>query len=220
MTDKIKIIVVDDHQIVRDGIGALLIKYNDIEIIAEASNGEEVLNILSKIQPDIVIIDIAMPKMNGIEASKIIRQDYPEVQIIIFSSHSENENIAQAIEIGVKGILPKNTMREELVEAIYQVNQGKDFISKYISPTTLFGYIKENKEKKDTILELKNKLTDRELELLQLIVEGETNKEIADKLFISQRTVEKHKSNIINKLEMKSIVDLVKFAIKNKIVDL
>ena len=220
MQEKIRIIIVDDHQIVRDGIGALLMKYDDIEIVAEASNGEEVLNILTKIQPDIVIIDIAMPKMNGIEASKIIRKDYPDVQIIIFSSHSEKENVAQAIEIGVKGILPKNTMREELVEAIYEVNQGKDFMSKYISPTTLFEYIKQKKENKDTISELRNRLTDRELELLQLIVDGETNKEIADKLFISQRTVEKHKSNIISKLEMKSVVDLVKFAIKNKIVDL
>jgi len=218
--DKIKIIVVDDHQIVRDGIGALLMKYDDIEIIAEASNGEEVLNILKKIQPDVVIIDIAMPKMDGFQASEIMRKEYPDVQIIIFSSHSENENIARAIEIGVKGILPKNTMREELVEAIYSVSSGKDFLSKYISTTSLFDFVKEKKNKNDTVAELKNKLTDREIELLQLIVNGITNKEIADQLFISQRTVEKHKSNIISKLEMKSVVDLVKFAIKNKIVDL
>ena len=218
--ENIKLIVVDDHQIVRDGIGALLMKYKDIEIVAEASNGEELITILKSIVPDVIIMDISMPKMDGFQASEIIRKEYPEVHIIIFSSHSETENLARAIELGVKGILPKNTIREELVEAIYQVNQGKDFISKYISPVALFDYIKENKDKKDTLSNLKNKLTDRELELLQLIVSGSTNKEIADKLFISQRTVEKHKSNIISKLEMKSVVDLVKFAIKNKIVDL
>ena len=218
--DKIKIIVVDDHQIVRDGIDALFMKYDDIQIVAEASNGVEVLNLLEKIKPDIVIIDISMPKMDGLEASEIIREKYPDVQIIIFSSHSENKNIARAIEIGVKGILPKNTMREELADAVYQVHQGKDFMSKYISPVALFEYIKESKDKNNAVSELKMKLTSREIELLQLIVGGQTNKEIADQLFISQRTVEKHKSNILSKLEMKSIVDLVKFAIKNKIVDL
>ena len=130
--ENIKIIVVDDHQIVRDGIGALLMKYKDIEIVAEASNGEELLTLLKSIMPDVIIMDISMPKMDGFQASEIIRKEYPEVYIIIFSSHSETENLARAIELGVKGILPKNTMREELVEAIYQVNQGKDFISKYI----------------------------------------------------------------------------------------
>ncbi|MBN2890660.1 MAG: response regulator transcription factor [Bacteroidales bacterium] len=217
---EIKIIVVDDHQIVRDGIGALLMKYNDIKIVAEASNGEELMTILKSIKPDIVILDISMPKMDGFQATAIIKENYEDIQVIIFSSHAETENLAKAIELGVKGILPKNTMREELVEAIYTVAQNKDFISKYISPTALFEYIKDKKEKDNTIVDLKSKLSDREMELLQLIVQGSTNKEIADKLFISQRTVEKHKSNIISKLEMKSVVDLVKFAVKNKLVDL
>lgn len=217
---KIKIVVVDDHQIVRDGISALLMKYNDIEIIGEASNGEEAITLLQSLKPYVLIIDIAMPKKDGIQASKEILEIHKDLNIIIFSSHAENENLSKAIEIGVKGILPKNTMREELVEAIYQVNEGKEFISKYISSASLFKFIKEKTEKENTISDLKNKLSEREIELLQLIVKGDTNKEIADKLFISQRTVEKHKSNIIKKLEMKSVVDLVKYAIKNKLVEI
>ncbi len=216
----IKIIVVDDHQIVRDGIEALLMKSPDIQVVAEASNGEELITILGSIMPDIVIMDIAMPKMDGFQAAEIIMNKFKTINVIIFSSHAETHNIARALELGVKGILPKNTMREELIEAIYQVNDGKDFISKYISSSELLEYIKQNQNKKNTISDLRNKLTNRELELLILIVEGKSNKEIAEKLFISQRTVEKHKSNILSKLQMNSIVDLVKFAIKNKLVEL
>jgi len=217
---KMEVILVDDHQIVRDGISVLLMKYKEIKIIAEASNGEELLIILKVKQPDIVILDISMPKITGIEATKIITEKYPDVKVIIFSSHSEGENVIQAIEAGAKGILPKNTIREELIDALQTVYNGGEFISKYIPYSTFIKNIKAKKQLEDSTKKIEEILSDREIEVLKLIVAGKSNNEIADELFISQRTAEKHKSNILSKLELNSIVDLVKYAIKNKIVEI
>ncbi len=212
-----KIIIADDHQIVRDGISALLIKKQEIEIVAEASNGEELLNILKNLTPDIIILDISMPGKTGIELTKIIKTEYPEIEIIIFSSHSEGENVIKAIEAGAKGILPKNSVREELIEALETVYERREFISKYIPHSTFTNNIKAKKDALDAEQNIKNILSVREIEVMKFVVDGKTNKEIAKLLFISQRTVEKHKSNILHKLEMKSVVDLVKYALKNKI---
>jgi len=209
------VIIVDDHQIVRDGISMLLMKTEGINIIAEASNGEKLLIILKTQKPDIIIMDISMPKITGIELTKIIKKEYPEIEVIIFSSHSEGENVVKALEAGAKGVLPKNTIREELIEALKTVYGGKEFISKYIPYSTFVNHIK--KSNKDR--EVEEILSGREIEILKQVVDGKTNKEISELLFISQRTVEKHKSNILNKLEMKSVVDLVKYAIKHKITD-
>ena len=214
------VIIVDDHQIVRDGISVLLMKTDDINIVGEASNGEQLLLLLNKIIPDIIILDISMPRITGIELSKIIKEKYPQIEIVIFSSHTEGENVVLALEAGAKGILPKNTIREELIEALRSVYTGKEFISKYIPYSTFVNHIKTTKAQKDSEKVLENVLSTREIEILKLIVEGKTNKEISDLLFISQRTVEKHKSNILNKLEMRSVVDLVKYAIKNKLTDI
>ncbi|MCD4792524.1 MAG: response regulator transcription factor [Bacteroidales bacterium] len=213
------VIIVDDHQIVRDGISVLLMKTEDINIIGEASNGEQLLLLLKNIIPDIIILDISMPKISGIELSKIIKETYPQIKIVIFSSHTEGENVVHALEAGAKGILPKNTIREELIEALRSVYSGKEFISKYIPYSTFVNHIKSTKAHKDSKKVLEDVLSTREIEILKLIVDGKSNKEISELLFISQRTVEKHKSNILNKLEMKSVVDLVKYAIKNKLTD-
>ena len=213
-----KIIIADDHQIVRDGISALLMRKPDIEIIAEASNGDELLNVLQNIIPDIIIMDISMPGKTGIEITRIVKEKYPQIEIIIFSSHSEGENVIEAIEAGAKGVLPKNTVREELTAALQAVYEGREFISKYIPHSTFTNHIKAKKESLNAQQKIKAILSDREFEVMKLVVDGKTNKEIADLLFISQRTAEKHKSNLLAKLDMKSVVDLVKFAIKNKII--
>ena len=214
------VIIVDDHQIVRDGISVLLMKTDDINIVGEASNGEQLLLLLKNIIPDIIILDISMPKISGIELTKIIKEKYSQIKVIIFSSHTEGENVVHALEAGAKGILPKNTIREELIEALRNVYDGKEFISKYIPYSTFVNHIKSTKAKKDSNKVLENVLSAREIEILKLIVGGKSNKDISELLFISQRTVEKHKSNILNKLEMKSVVDLVKYAIKNKLTDI
>ncbi len=215
-----KILIVDDHQIVRDGISLLLMKNNDIEIVGEASNGDELLQMLKSIIPDIIILDISMPKITGIELTKIITEKYPTIKIIIFSSHSQGENVVAAIKAGAKGVLPKNTIREELMQAINTVYNEGEFISKYIPYSTFTNNIKNKKEKEEAIKKIEDVLTNREIEIFKLIVNAKTNTEIAEKLFISRRTVEKHKSNILIKLRIDSIVELVKFAIKNKIIEL
>ena len=214
------VIIVDDHQIVRDGISLLLMRYVDIKVIGEASNGDELLILLKKLEPDIIILDISMPKISGIELTEIVKKKYPHIEIIIFSSHSEGENVLKSLEAGAKGILPKNTIREELVEALRAVYNRKEFISKYIPYSTFTNHIKKNKNRKKGNTKLKKKLSSRKIEIMKLIVEGKTNKKIADMLFISQRTVEKHKSNILKKLDIASIVGLVKYAIKNNIIEI
>ena len=213
-----KIIIVDDHQIVRDGISLLLMKNKDIEVIGEASNGEDLLSMLKSLKPDIIILDIAMPKQTGIELTKIITEKYPLIKIIIFSSHAKGEKVVEAIQAGARGILPKDTIREELLEAIETVYNEGEFISKYIPYSTFVKNIKKNNEKTIAAGKIEEILTSREIEILKLIVNDVSNTEIADKLFISRRTAEKHKSNILKKLELNSVVELVKYCIKNKII--
>jgi len=218
---KIKVLLVDDHQIVRDGIFALLIKEHDIEIVGEASNGDELFEKLKFIKPDIIILDISLPKMSGIEIAGILAKDYPEIRIIVFSSYTDEETIFKSIRAGAKGFLPKDSMREDLVEAIKKVNQGFEYLSDKIPNTILMDYIKKAGTQEEKFNNSKlSSLTKREREILKLIAEGMSYKEIGNELFISVRTVETHKNNILQKLELKSTIDLVKFAIKNDLIDL
>ncbi len=219
--DKIKVLLVDDHQIVRDGIFALLIKEREIEIVGEASNGDDLFEKLKFIKPNIIILDISLPKMSGIEIAEILTKDYPDIHIIIFSSYTDEETIYKSIRAGAKGFLPKDSVRGDLVEAIKKVNQGFEYLSKKIPNTIIIDYIKnsENKKNKYNNSKLSN-LTKREKEILKLIADGLSYKEIGEKLFISVRTVETHKNNMLQKLDLKSTIDLVKFAIKNELINL
>lgn len=218
---KIKVLLVDDHQIVRDGIFALLIKEHDIEIVGEASNGDELFEKLKFIKPDIIILDISLPKMSGIEIAGILSKDFPDIRIIVFSSYTDEETIFKSIRAGAKGFLPKDSMREDLVEAIKKVNQGFEYLSDKIPNTILMDYIKKAGSQEEKFNNSKlSSLTKREREILKLIAEGMSYKEIGNELFISVRTVETHKNNILQKLELKSTIELVKFAIKNDLIDL
>jgi len=218
---KIKVLLVDDHQIVRDGIFALLIKEHDIEIVGEASNGDELFEKLKFIKPDIIILDISLPKMSGIEIAGILTKDFPQIRIIVFSSYTDEETIFKSIRAGAKGFLPKDSMREDLVDAIKKVHQGFEYLSDKIPNTILMDYIKKAGSQEEKFNNSKlSSLTKREREILKLIAEGMSYKEIGTELFISVRTVETHKNNILQKLELKSTIDLVKFAIKNDLIDL
>ena len=213
---KIKVILVDDHQIVKDGIKAAINVSNIATVIGEASNEKELLVLLKDLKPDIIIMDISMPGSSGLEITKKISNKY---KIIIFSAHTEAETVINALKVGAKGFLPKDVMREELIESISCVHNGEDYISEDISNRILVNYVKTD----DSYDHLKNTgleaLTKREIEILRHIAEGATYKEIADKLFISFRTVETHKTHIMQKLQMKNLADLIKFAIKNKLIE-
>ena len=218
--NSIKIILVDDHDIVRDGIKSLLSGIDDIEIIGEAGDGNEVLEFLSKNTVDIVVLDISLKTISGLEITKIICEKYPSVKVLILSMYTNEEYVFTAIKNGAKGYLPKNTTRKELVEAIQTIFTGEEFFSEHISNIILKSYIRNVKGTPQTEEKKDSKLSQRETEILTLFAEGFSNQEIADKLFISIRTVESHKNHIMQKLELKSTMDLLKFAIKNKLVDL
>ena len=214
--DKIKVILIDDHQIVRDGIKAAINISEKATVIGEASNEDELMTLLKNLKPDIMIMDISMPGSSGIEITKKISNKY---KIIIFSAHTDAKTVINSLKAGAKGFLPKNVLRNELIEAISSVHNGEDYISEDISKTVLINYVKTD----NTYTHLKNTgleaLTKREVEILRHIAEGATYKEIASKLFISFRTVETHKTHIMQKLELRNLADLIKFAIKNKLIE-
>ena len=216
--EKIKLILVDDHQLVRTGIANLLSGEPGFEIIGEASESREMFDLLRQLQPDIAVLDIALPGMSGIEITKKLHNDYPGIRILILSMHTSEEFIFNAINSGARGYLPKNTSRRELIEAIYAIHRGEEYFAESISNVILKSYIKKAKSNATDDENKESLLSKRELEVLKLFAEGMTNQEIADKLFISIRTVESHKNHIMARLELKTTVDLVKFAIRNNIV--
>ena len=217
---KIKVILVDDHQIVRDGIKSLLMGCIDIEVVAEAKDGIELFNILKNITPDIILLDISLPGMSGIEVSKRMRVDYPDIKILMLSMYTSEDFIFNALKAGVMGYLPKNTTRDELLQAINSVAANVEYFSKSISDTILKSYVNTAKNGSVVSSDSLDNLTNREREILHYVVEGNNNNSIAEQLYISIRTVETHKSSIMRKLNLGNTVDLIKFAIKNKLIEL
>lgn len=215
---KIKVILVDDHAIVRDGIKSL-ISVEEIEVINEASTAAEFFSLLKIEQPDIAILDISLPDISGIEITKKLSAEFPAIKVIILSMHLNEDFIFNAVKAGAMAYLPKNTNRKELITAILKVADGEDYFTEPVSNIILKSYIKKAKSNPENELS-ENALSKRELEILKLFAEGKSNKEIADLLFISCRTVESHKNHIMQKLELKSTVELIKFAIKNNIIEI
>jgi len=218
--DTIKIILVDDHQIVRDGIKSLLLDNTSIEIIGEAQTAYELFDLLKTLHPDIVLLDISLPTMSGIEASKILTSDFPNIKKLILSMYTSEDYIFNALRTGINGYLPKNTTRDELLQAIDDVYNGKEYFSKSISDTILKSYMNIAKNGSEVSSDKLASLTKREREVLHYVVDGKSNAFISEHLFISIRTVETHKTSIMRKLNLSNAVDLVKFAIKNNLIEL
>ncbi len=213
MEDIIKILTVDDHEIFRKGLNLILNQMDKIEVIGEASNGKEFLNLLNSHKPDIVFMDIRMPVMDGIEATKLAISKYPDIKIIAISMFGEEEYLENMIKSGAKGFLMKNINREEIEYAIMQVVAGNNYYSSQLLPYFTQKFINtSNKSENET------HFTKRELEILKLITKGLSSKEIASKLYISKRTVDGHKANMILKTGSKNVIDLLIYAIKNKFV--
>lgn len=215
----IKVLLVDDHTIVRDGIKALLTGTDDISIVGEASNGRDLLSLLKTIGPDIILLDISLPDYSGIELCEIIRREYPDTQVLFLSMYTTEEYIFNAIKAGAQGYLPKNISQAELLLAIRTISRGTEYFSESISNIILKSYIKKAQDKEPENLNPENSLSKRELEILRSFAEGYSNPQTAERLFISTRTVESHKNHIMQKLGLKSTVDLVKFAIKHRIIE-
>jgi DNA-binding NarL/FixJ family response regulator len=214
---KVKIIVVDDHKIIRDGLSAIFMVSDKFELVGETDNEQELKEILSQVNYDVIIMDIALPGKSGLELSEDILIQNPNAKILILSSHIDEENIEKAIEVGVKGFVLKETDADVLLEAIDIIASGKQYFSPEISNVILSSY--RNVKTVNRIKEETN-LTPREMEVLKLFAEGLSYKQIADKLFISVKTVDTHKRHIQEKLKLNSTVDIVKYAIKNKFIKL
>lgn len=208
----VRIITVDDHEIFRKGLNMILKRIPNAEVIAEASNGAELLEILDQRTSDLVLIDIQMPVMGGIEATQKALVKYPDLKIVAISMFGQEDNLEKMINAGASGFLLKNIGRAELEIAIRQVSMGNNYYSAELLPWFTHKFINK-KEKQDG-----TSLTERELEILKYLAKGMTSKEIADKLFLSKRTVEGHKANMIAKTGSKNAIDLLVFAIKNDLV--
>jgi two-component system response regulator NreC len=217
---KIKIVLVDDHNIVRDGFKNLLMNLTDIKVIGEASTGGDLFNLLKKIIPDILLMDITLPNMNGIAITEKLRIDYPDIKVIMLTANVDDESVFDSFKAGALGYLPKNIQFDELVEAIRSVYEGNEYIARSISDVVLKNYFNRNKIGGNIHFRSKQELTKRELQVIESFAGGFSYKEIADQLNISIHTVESHKKNILEKLELNSIVDLVKYAIKHGIINL
>ena len=217
---KINVVVADDHGLIRDGIQAMLKYEDDIEIVAEAENGLDATIQVEHKKPDIVLMDIMMPEMNGIEAMKKIKEGSPDSKIILMSMEISEEFISEALEYGVSGYLPKDVRKKTLVSAIEKVHEGEEFFDPKVSEAIFKNYYKKKTKGYAAAAKGSGKISKREEEILTLVCQGLSNKEISDKLFISVRTVDSHKSHIMEKLNLKNTVDLIKFAIKNGFIDL
>jgi DNA-binding NarL/FixJ family response regulator len=215
MIDKIAIMIVDDHEIFRSGLKTVINKIKNTKVIAEASNGRDFLSLLETVMPDIVLLDIEMPVMNGVEATKNAIAKYPDLKIVALTMFNNKEYLESMLEAGAKGFLLKNINSEDLERAIETVMKGNNYYSEELWNYFTQKFIREEKPNNTNGLIL----TKREVEIIKLILEGYSNKDIADTLFISERTVIGHKSNLLSKTNCKSTVQLLAYVIKNKLVD-
>lgn len=215
-----KILIVDDHEVVRDGLRNILTSLDSLSIAGEAGDGEEAVKMYATLKPDLVIMDISMPGMNGIEATRVIKEKDPDARILILTMHDNQEYLNQIIRSGAKGFILKNTDKEELLEAVRTVASGDNFFSKDISKLIIDNYIRTAKEteKNDGYKEVP--LTKREIEILKLIASGYSNQEIANILYISYNTVDTHRKNIMHKLSIKNTAGLVRYAIEKGLISL
>jgi DNA-binding NarL/FixJ family response regulator len=205
---KTRILLADDHEMIRDGLRAVLEKVKEFEIVAEAANGQELLEKIVPAQPDVVLLDITMPLLNGMETAKELQENFPGIKVIMLTMHDNVEYILKCIEYGVMGYVLKNEGGKEIIRAINDVSEGKKYYSEIVTNAILENYKQEIKRSnKPNKVQLE--ITHREQEILVYITQGFTNQKIADKLFISFRTVETHRSNLMRKLDVKNSIELV-----------
>jgi len=209
---KIKLMIVDDHQMFIDGVKSLLRKEKQFEFVAEANTAEDALRIMQASPPDILITDISMPGMSGNELIQQVKTKNPDIKILVLSMHSEAEVISEIMMQEAEGYILKNTGRQELSSALHKLADGGTFYSDEVLLSLMRRVKKEAKKDKEVV-----QLSERELEIVRLIVQEMSNEEIAEKLFISKRTVETHRKNINQKTNMRTVVGLIKFAIRNGI---
>lgn len=218
-TKTIKVLLTDDHSLIRHGVAAMLSDVDDIEVIGSVPSGEDAINTVREARPDVILMDILMGGMTGIEATRWIKNDDPTIKVVMLSMEISREYVSAGIQSGVDGYLPKDIDKETLVQAIRTVFSGGRFFNDAIMKLVFEDFYSREKLKTPATVKLPNDLTKREYEILGLVASGRTNKEVADALFISVKTVETHKTNVLQKLGLRNTAELIKYAIKNKLID-
>lgn len=218
---KNKVLLVDDHEIFSDGIMAIIRNLDSIQVLGNVTSGEDAVNKLDSMQPDIIIMDVMMSGMNGFEATRIIKEQNPDIKILILSSEVTRDYVSMGIKSGIDGYITKQCGKNELIEAIKTISAGKQFFNSAITNLIFEDFYSSQRagDKREKRLK-SSELSKRENEVLELIADGKSNQETADLLFISIKTVETHKMNILEKLGLKNTAELVKYAIKNGIITL
>lgn len=218
MSSKIRLVLADDHAVVRGGLRMLLASQPDLEIVGEAANGQEALELVRSKRPDVVLMDIQMPDMNGIEAAERIRAIYPQTAVLALTMHEDDQYFFEMLRAGASGYVPKRAAPDELILAIHAVSGGGAYIYPSLAARLLNDYLQRVDNPDQPLVH--DDLTPREREVLTLIAEGLTNTAIAEQLVISTKTVDRHRENIMRKLNLHSRVDLVKYAIHKGLIDL
>ena len=213
---KIRILVADDHAIIRKGFRYVIQQQQDLDVIGEAADGREAVRLARELEPDVVVIDIGMPQLNGIEAAEQITSRNAKVRVIILSVHSDETYIIRALNAGVKGYLLKESADLDLVRAVRSVAQGRSFFSPKVAQTLAEDYVRLIQQR--GVQDSYDILTEREKEILQLLAEGKSNKEVATILNVSPYTVETHRANIMQKLNLHNTADIVLYAVRKKII--
>ncbi len=208
---KIRILLVDDHKILRDGICSLVKGYDDMEVIGEAADGRSALRLVQELSPDVVIMDISMPDLNGIDATRRITADYPKVKVIALSMHYDKQFVSEIFKAGAAGYLIKDSAFDELEHAVRVVMQNKTYINPQIASLVVESLVTQSSTSNHKAFSL---LTEREREVLQLIAEGKSTKQIASDLNVSAKTVESHRRQVMGKLNIRNVAELTKYAIR------
>ncbi|MFP3999723.1 MAG: response regulator [Desulfobacterales bacterium] len=211
-----KIVIVEDHQLFREGLKAMLDSRTDLEVIGEAQDGLEALEVVRENPPDLLLLDLSMPRLGGISVLNEVKRMYPQIAVLALTIHESDQYVIEAFNAGVNGYCIKDASREELLVAINSVLKGRTYISPGIADNVMEGYIEGRKQMKTR--SLWDTITRREREVLKLLAEGYMNRQIADMLHISTKTVEKHRANIMNKLDLHSAAALTSFAIEQGLV--
>ena len=211
----IRVILADDHAVVRDGLRVLLEAQSDVEVVGAAANGRQAVRLVGELRPDVVVMDIAMPELNGIEATQQIHDALPATQVLVLSMHSTTEHIFRALQAGARGYLLKDSAGAEVVDAVRVVHAGRRYLSQKIASTVVDDYISERHRASPL-----DSLSPRERQILQLVAEGKSSAEVAAMLFLSPKTVDTYRSRMMQKLDIGDLPSLVKFAIQHGVTQL
>jgi two-component system response regulator NreC len=217
VTSKIRILIADDHTLLRNGICALLEAEPDMVIVGEANDGREAVRLVGQLKPQVVLMDIAMPLLNGLEATRQIKREHPEINVLVLTMYDHEEYFREMLEVGASGYIIKRAAATELVSAIRAVYNGEAVLSPAITRLLLEDYLNRETHRED---DDPNALSAREREVLQLIAEGKTSREIAELLHLSVKTVQSHRTNLMQKLDLHDRGELIKYAIQKKIIEL